>query len=118
MLAISFMAIARASEPAWEHEPAATQRLAEKYKAEAEVQCPNGDRCDLVNATEAIEVEWCGHWHEAIGQSVEYAMELNKAPAIVLLVRDPAKDAKQIARCGKVCAKLGIHLYTERAQKP
>jgi hypothetical protein len=71
-----------------------------------------------VNATEAIEVEWCDHWHEAIGQAVEYGMELKRAPAIVLLVRDPAKDAKQIARCGKVCAKLGIHLYTERAQKP
>jgi hypothetical protein len=89
--------------------------LAEKYQARQEVELsPKGPRCDLVTDKLAIEVDWANKWHEAVGQSLEYAAGLDKQPAIILLVRPGSKkDALHYARCRRVCDKHGILVIRE-----
>jgi len=101
--------------------PAAGQRnevewckvLAPKYKAEVEIVLWDRTRCDLVTATEAIEVDWASKWAEAIGQAQYYAILLRREPAVMLLVKDMEKEARYVYRCQTVCTKLKMRLYVE-----
>ncbi|QXD24577.1 hypothetical protein F7C95_01340 [Opitutia bacterium ISCC 51] len=45
-------------------------------------------RCDIVTATHAIEVDFADKWAEAIGQSLNYAMQTGKKAGIVLVLKD------------------------------
>lgn len=112
LLILCFAGIALA-----ETELQAEVRLAPKYHAQREVRLAGGERVDLVNSIEAIEIEWAKPakvW-EAIGQATYYGRELGKRPAIILLVTDPVKQAGTVATMRRRCERLGISLYTEPA---
>jgi hypothetical protein len=94
----------------------ACRRLAAKYGAELEVVTKDGARCDMLTATEAIEVDWARKWAEGIGQSLYYATVLDRQPAVILLVTGES-DQRYVARCRVVCERYGIRLYTEAATK-
>ncbi len=53
---------------------------------EREVSMTSG-RADLVHIDHAYEVEWANKWKESIGQCLWYALQLNKKPGIILLMR-------------------------------
>lgn len=55
------------------------------------VTVPGGGWADCVSETHAIEVDWSGKWAEAIGQSLYYACELDKKPAIYLVCKEGQK---------------------------
>lgn len=57
-----------------------------KFKGQTEVKVYGG-RADIVNEEYAIEVEWADHWKNAIGQSLWYALQTNKKPGIVVLMK-------------------------------
>ena len=100
-----------------ETERQAEARLAPKYNAQQEVRCPGGERADLVNETHAFEIEWAKpekQW-ESIGQSLFYAHELQKEPAIILLVTDPIAQAPVVATMRRRCERMGIALFIEEA---
>ena len=46
---------------------------------------PDGTRCDILTDTHAIEVDFADKWAEAIGQSLNYAMQTGKKAGIVLV---------------------------------
>jgi len=112
LILLLLLAATPANEVEW------CRHLAPKYGAEVEVRLDDGTRCDLVTETEAIECDWAknGKWAEAIGQSLYYAIELEKKPAIILLVKDPKRDQRYVDRCRKVCDRYGIRLYVERTR--
>lgn len=56
------------------------------FKGQTEVKVYGG-RADIVNEEFAIEVEWADHWKNAIGQSLWYALQTNKKPGIVVLMK-------------------------------
>lgn len=91
------------------------RRLAPKYDAALEVRLWDGTRVDLLNDEYAIEADWAPKWAEAIGQSLYYAELTQRMPGIILLVKDPDKDARYVYRCQTVCAKHGIRLWVERS---
>lgn len=93
-----------------------TKALAAKYHAKPEVALSDGSRADLVNERYAIEVEWSIKWKESIGQCELYSILTGKEPGVILLVKDPAKEAKHIERCRRVCDKLQIRLWIERVE--
>ncbi len=95
------------------NERAWCQALAPKYGAEVEVRLWDGTRCDLLSATEAIEVDWAAKAYEAVGQAVWYSIVTGRRPAVLLLVRDPAKEARHIYRATAICTRLDITLYLE-----
>jgi hypothetical protein len=51
-----------------------------------EVTFRNGTRCDCLTGEYAVEVEFGPKWAEAIGQSLNYAVESGKKPGIVLIL--------------------------------
>ena len=88
--------------------------LAPKYQAKVEVRLWDDTRCDLVTATQAIEVDWAPKWAEAVGQALYYGTVLNKEPTIILLVVDLEKERRYVYRCQTVAAQYKIKLYVER----
>jgi len=94
-------------------ERAECERLAAKYRAATEVRLWDATRVDLLNATHAIEVDWCRKWPEAIGQALYYALVTGRRPGVLLLVTDMKKEARFIHRCQAVCARHGITLFIE-----
>ena len=77
-----------------------------------EVVMKDGTRCDILTATQAIEVDFAKKWAEAIGQSLNYAMQTGKRPAVALILLAPA-DNKYIERVRKISAEyaLGLTIY-------
>jgi len=57
-----------------------------KFRGQTEVKVVGG-RADIVNEEYAIEVEWADHWKNSIGQALWYALQTNKKPGIVVLMR-------------------------------
>lgn len=94
------------------------QRLSSKYNALVEVVLWDRSRVDLLTAEYAIEVDWSPKWAEAIGQCQWYGIVTGRKPAVLLLVKDKAKEARYIYRATAVCAKLGIKLFLEEVQEP
>jgi hypothetical protein len=78
-----------------------------------EVRQWDGTRVDMLTETHAIEADWSHKWAEAIGQALYYAELTQRAPGIVLLVKDRKAEARYIYRCQTVCAKHGIRLWIE-----
>jgi len=65
-----------------------------------EYSVPNG-RVDLVTDKYAIEIEKASNWKESIGQSLWYALNTNKEPAIILIV-ESNEDYKHVIRLQKI----------------
>lgn len=93
-------------------------KLAKKYNAVPEYRLEDGTRVDLLSPTHAWEVDWAknGKWAEAIGQTLYYAIQTNRQPGVILLVRDPEKDKPYVERCRKVCDHLWIDLRVEQVK--
>ena len=110
-LAFRGVAIARPADVDTELEHC--RRLATKYEAEPEVVLTDGSRVDLLSETHAYEVERAPVWAQAIGQAVHYGLQSQREPAIIILVSDPAKEWRHIARVARVCGRLEIPLHFE-----
>jgi hypothetical protein len=54
---------------------------------EMETRLANGTRVDCLTDRLAIEVEFAAKWHEAIGQSLNYAAVTGKQPAVILICK-------------------------------
>lgn len=52
-----------------------------------EVHLTNGTRADCLSETHAIEIDFASKWAEAIGQSLSYADETGKSPAVILICK-------------------------------
>ncbi len=68
-----------------------------------EVSLFNGKRADVIWETYAIEVDWASKAPEGIGQCLYYAAVTHKDPALILLVKDRAKDVKYVEQALVVC---------------
>ena len=71
----------------------------------------DGTRVDLLTAQWAFEIDWAPKFAEAVGQCQWYRLNTARKPGIILLVEDPAKDAKYIYRCRAICVALNIELW-------
>lgn len=69
--------------------------------AKTEVVAPDGTRCDILTDEYAIEVDFSDKWAEAIGQSLNYAIQFNKQAGIVLILENQ-KDYKYYIRVNTI----------------
>ena len=88
------------------------EKFAREIGGRVEVVMKDGTRCDILTATHAIEVDFAKKWAEAIGQSLNYAMQTGKRPAVGLIVLSPS-DNKYVERVRKISAEysLGLTIY-------
>ena len=68
------------------------QALCEQLGGEMEYRLPDRSRVDCLTDAYAIEVEFARKWAEGIGQSLYYAQETGRQPAIGIIVRDTRAD--------------------------
>lgn len=79
-----------------------------------EVRTRSNKRVDILSRSEAIEVDWAPKWYEGVGQALFYAIETNREPALLLLVREgDERDAREVLLCQAVCARVGVRLYIQ-----
>ena len=62
------------------------EQFAKEIGGQVEVVMKDGTRCDILTSTHAIEVDFAKKWAEAIGQSLNYAMQTGKRPGVALIV--------------------------------
>ncbi len=62
-------------------------RIADHWNADKEFSVKNG-RVDIVTETHAYEVEKAYNWKNSIGQALWYALQTNKKPGVILIVRN------------------------------
>ena len=88
------------------------EKFAREIGGQVEVVMKDGTRCDILTATHAIEVDFAKKWAEAIGQSLNYAMQTGKRPGVALIVLSPS-DNKYIERVRKISTEysLGLTIY-------
>ena len=67
------------------------EKFAKEIGGQVEVVIKDGTRCDILTATHAIEVDFAKKWAEAIGQSLNYAMQTGKRLGVALIVHCPFK---------------------------
>ena len=75
-----------------------------------EVRLDDGTRADIVTDEYAIEVDFGAKWAESIGQSLSYAIQLDKK-AGVLLVLSGEDEIRFLERLMKVAVEHGITVW-------
>ena len=70
---------------------------------------PDGTRCDILTDTHAIEVDFADKWAEAIGQSLNYAMQTGKKAGIVLVLKERGNE-KRLERLKKMASHYSMDI--------
>lgn len=103
-----------------ESEREAAFRLAAKYGItspanEIDVRLGNGAEADYLpaNSEYVYEIDPANHFHQGIGQALEYAFVTGRKPALILLVRTK-RDERFVNRCKPVCEANNIKLTVEK----
>ncbi len=78
---------------------------------QAEYRLPDMTRCDCLTDTHAVEVDFARKWHEALGQSLYYAMQTGKRAGIVLIV-ETEKDLKYWIRLNSTIQHFDLPVDT------
>jgi hypothetical protein len=83
-----------------------TQWCEDNY-GQQEVTLPNQTRCDCLTKNYAVEVEFADKWAEAVGQSLNYALESHRRAGIVLILESPT-DKKYWMRLNAIITHFGL----------
>ena len=77
---------------------------------------PDGTRCGILTDTHAIEVDFADKWAEAIGQSLNYAIQTGKKAGIVLVLKDKG-DEKHLERLREMKRhySMDVEIFPHRA---
>lgn len=81
-------------------------RIQELIGGEREFSVYSG-RVDLVTDSFAIEIEYANKWKNSIGQALWYAVETNKTPGIILILKDP-KEYKYVIQLHTTLTYAGL----------
>lgn len=77
--------------------------LADSLGGQREVRMRNGTRCDVLDTTHSIEVEFAGKWCESIGQALNYSSQTGRLAGVALIVEN-ASDERFLTRLREVVA--------------
>ena len=69
-------------------------------------------RVDCLVEHYAIEVDFAHKWAESIGQSLYYASQTSRKPAVLLIMEDDEHDIKYLRRLEDVSHKHKIDVWT------
>ena len=70
-----------------------------------EYRLPDGARVDCLTNEYAVEFDFAPKWAESIGQALYYGIETGRKPAVVLIMEDPVKDRRYMARLEAVAIR-------------
>lgn len=82
-----------------------------KFGGRTEYILPDKTRVDCLLKEHAIEVDFAQKWAESIGQSLYYANQTSRKPAVLLIIEDIEKDQKYLKRLENVSKKHHIDIW-------
>ena len=100
LLAVASLASAGVREERWYQDKWCTD-------GRTEVVMPDGTRCDCLTDTHAIEFDFGKKWSEAIGQSLNYAMQTNRRAGVVMILTRP-KDRQYWIRMNSIIQHFSL----------
>jgi len=68
-------------------------------------------RVDCLVKEYAIEVDFAQKWAESIGQSLYYASQTSRKPAVLLIMEDQKKELKYLRRLENVSQQHNIDIW-------
>jgi len=68
-------------------------------------------RVDCLVKEYAIEVDFAQKWAESIGQSLYYASQTSRKPAVLLIMEDQEKELKYLRRLENVSQQYNIDIW-------
>ena len=93
-------------------EKAYQSRWCSIHNGKQEVMLFDRTRADCLTKTHAVEFDFASKWAESVGQALYYAIVTGLKPGIVLILANPQKEQKYLARVNSVAKKYGITVWT------
>lgn len=87
------------------------EHFCKQFGGVTEYMLQDKTRIDCLLDDYAIEVDFAQKWAESIGQSLYYASQTSKKPAVLLIMEDPQKDEKYLRRLEDVSHKHNIDIW-------
>ncbi len=78
----------------------------------SEFRLADKTRVDCLLEKYAIEVDFASKWAESIGQSLYYAQQTSRKPAVLLIMEDIQRDQKYLRRLVDVSTLHHIDVWT------
>ncbi len=83
----------------------------DQNNGQCEYVLSNRTRVDCLTEQYAVEVDFASKWAESIGQSLSYAINTGKKPAVLLIIEDFEKDYHFINLLMSVANKYDITIF-------
>lgn len=87
------------------------EHFCKAYGGVTEYKLKDKTRVDCLLQDYAIEVDFASKWAESIGQSLHYALQTSKKPAVLLIMEDKKKDQKYLDRLENVSKRHNINIW-------
>ena len=87
------------------------EHFCKQLKGITEYRLKDMTRVDCLSDEYAIEVDFAQKWAESIGQSLYYASQTSRKPAVLLIMEDDKKDLKYLHRLENVSQKHKIDIW-------
>jgi len=84
-----------------------------KHGGEREYLLPDNTRVDCLTKEYAVEVEYAAKWAESIGQSLYYAQQTGRKPAVLMILQEKG-DERFLKRLRTVAKEQEIKVWTVR----
>ncbi len=87
------------------------EHFCKAYGGITEYRLKDKTRVDCLLQDYAIEVDFAQKWAESIGQSLYYAVQTSRKPAVLLIMEDKEKDQKYLDRLENVSKTHDISIW-------
>ncbi len=87
------------------------EHFCKAYEGITEYRLKDKTRVDCLLQDYAIEVDFAQKWAESIGQSLYYAVQTSRKPAVLLIMEDKEKDQKYLDRLENVSKTHDISIW-------
>ena len=87
------------------------EHFCQAYGGVTEYRLKDKTRVDCLIKDYAIEVDFAQKWAESIGQSLYYASQTSRKPAVLLIMEDKKKDQKYLDRLENVSKRHNINIW-------
>lgn len=87
------------------------EHFCKTYGGITEYRLKDKTRVDCLLQDYAIEVDFAQKWAESIGQSLYYAAQTSRKPAVLLIMEDKEKDQKYLDRLENVSKTHNISIW-------
>lgn len=81
------------------------------FKGKVNVPMEDGGTADCITKEYAAQIDFAPNWKEAVAQSVLYAIQTDKKPAVVLIIENPERELRYLQQLKKVTGHLDILMW-------